>query len=120
MPGVVVGVGINASDDVSAARFREKYGLDGEFLIYVGRIDEAKNVHELLDFFVRFEEDYGRDLKLVLMGKAHFLLPQHAGISFRWDSSLSRINLMRCKRRLCSSSPHSTKAYLWLSWKRGK
>ena len=80
VPGVVVGVGINTPEDISAARFREKYGLDGDFIVYVGRIDPAKNVPELLDFFVRFQEEYGRDLKLVLMGKALFPLPDHPDI----------------------------------------
>ena len=80
VPGVVVGVGINTPEDISAARFREKYGVEGEFLIYVGRIDEAKNVPELLEYFARFQEGYGRDLKLVLLGKPHFALPQRADI----------------------------------------
>jgi glycosyltransferase involved in cell wall biosynthesis len=80
VPGVIVGVGINTPDDVSAARFREKYDLEGEFLIYIGRIDEAKNVPELLDFFARFQEDYGRDMSLVLLGKAHFPLPDQPDI----------------------------------------
>jgi glycosyltransferase involved in cell wall biosynthesis len=80
VPGVIVGVGINTPDIVSAARFREKYGLEGEFLIYIGRIDEAKNVPELLDFFARFQEDYGRDMSLVLLGKAHFPLPDQPDI----------------------------------------
>lgn len=80
VPGVVVGVGLDTPVDISAARFREKYDLDGPFLIYVGRIDEAKNVPELLEFFTRFQQEYGRDLKLVLLGKAHFPLPQHPDI----------------------------------------
>jgi glycosyltransferase involved in cell wall biosynthesis len=79
-PGVVIGVGVNVPAEVSAARFRQKYGLAQDFLIYVGRIDEAKNVPELLDFFIRYQEEYGRELKLVLLGKAHITLPRRPDI----------------------------------------
>ncbi len=80
VPGVVAGVGIDTPADVSARRFREKYNIQGEFLIYIGRIDAAKNVPELLEFFTRFQEENRRDLKLVLIGKAHFPLPDHVDI----------------------------------------
>jgi glycosyltransferase involved in cell wall biosynthesis len=75
VPQIVAGVGINVPDDVSAGRFREKYGVDGPFIIYVGRVDRAKNVHELLEYFGRFRDETGEDLKLVLIGKVNMALP---------------------------------------------
>ena len=122
VPGVVVGVGINTPDDVSAARFREKYGLDGEFLIYVGRIDEAKNVPELLDFFDRFQEDNGRDLKLVLLGKAQFPLPHRPDIiPLGFVSEQDKFDALQAATLLVVPSKYESLSMVVLeAWKMGK
>ncbi len=80
VPQIVAGVGINVPTDVSAARFREKYGLEGDFMLYVGRVDSSKNLPELFDYFVRFKEAHESDLKLVLIGKAHIDLPDRRDV----------------------------------------
>lgn len=75
---VLAGVGVDEPRDVSAERFRRQYGLDGPFLLYGGRVDESKNVPELLDYFFQYRHDYPEPpLKLALMGKAHMPLPAH-------------------------------------------
>jgi glycosyltransferase involved in cell wall biosynthesis len=121
VPGVIVGVGINTPDDVSADHFREQYGLDGEFLIYVGRIDEAKNVPELLDFFARFQEDYGRDLKLVLLGKAQFPLPQRSDIiPLGFVSEQDKFDALRAATLLVVPSMYESLSMVVLeAWKMG-
>jgi glycosyltransferase involved in cell wall biosynthesis len=80
VPQTVAGVGINVPDNVSAERFRQKYRIDGSFVVYVGRVDSAKNVPELLDQFARFRDETGRDTKLVLIGKSSLELPARADI----------------------------------------
>lgn len=122
VPGVVVGVGINTPEEVSAIRFREKYGLDGEFLIYVGRIDEAKNVPEFLDFFDRFQEDYGRDLKLVLLGKGQFPLPQRPDIiPLGFVSEQDKFDALRAATLLVVPSKYESLSMVVLeAWKMGK
>ncbi len=80
VPNTVAGVGIEIPMDVSAERFRQKFGLAEPFLLYVGRIDESKNVPELLDFFVRYRATASGPLKLVLLGKSHLTLPDHPDI----------------------------------------
>ena len=72
---IVAGIGINVPEAASAERFRETYGVEGRFLLYVGRIHESKNVPELLAYFRRFRRDYPEPLKLVLAGKSHLALP---------------------------------------------
>jgi glycosyltransferase involved in cell wall biosynthesis len=79
-PQVVVGVGINVPQNVSAERFRQKYGIDEPILLYAGRIDVSKNVPELFAHFIRFRQQYREPLKLVLIGKAYIALPEHADI----------------------------------------
>lgn len=80
VPQIVAGVGINVPSDVSAARFRRKYGIDGSFVVYVGRVDSAKNVPELLDYFTRFRDETNEDTKLVLIGKSNLELPDRPDI----------------------------------------
>jgi len=80
VPQIVAGVGINVPANVSAARFRRKYEIDGSFVVYVGRVDSAKNVPELLDYFIRFRDETGEDTKLVLIGKSNLELPDRPDI----------------------------------------
>ena len=77
---MIVGVGINVPPEPSAARFQQKYGLEEPFLLYAGRINEAKNVPELLDYFDRFCQEHNTPCKLVLIGKSEIALPEHPAI----------------------------------------
>ena len=80
VPHAVVGCGIDVPEGVDAARFREKYGLHEPFILYVGRIDNAKNCPELFQDFIHFKQSHPGDLKLVLMGKAVIPVPPHSDI----------------------------------------
>lgn len=77
IPSTIAAIGLSRPDDLSADRFRQKYGIHGDFLLYGGRIAEGKNVPELLAFFQRYRQETNRPLKLVLMGKSDFPLPPH-------------------------------------------
>jgi glycosyltransferase involved in cell wall biosynthesis len=70
LEGPVVGVGVAAPADVRPQRFRERYGIDGPFVLYVGRIDAAKGVDRLLKHFARYKRAHRDDLQLVLIGRA--------------------------------------------------
>ena len=88
IPSTVTAIGLQAPPQIDAVRFRASHGLDGDFLLYGGRIGEAKNVPQLLDFFARYcdrksgrsGEAHERPLKLVLMGRPHMPLPAHPDI----------------------------------------
>ncbi len=80
VPNTVTGVGVEMPADASADRFRQKFGLAEPFLLYVGRIDESKNVPELFDYFIRYREAIDAPLKLVLLGKSNLTLPDHPDI----------------------------------------
>ena len=77
---IVAGIGINVPHDVSPQRFRQKYGIEDDFVLYLGRIHESKNVPELVDYFVRFRQQQDGPLKLLLLGKSHLTLPDHPDI----------------------------------------
>jgi glycosyltransferase involved in cell wall biosynthesis len=81
----VAGISVEAPADLSGQRFRDKYGIEDEFLLYAGRIDPSKNVPELLDFFERFQADTAAGappLKLVLIGKTQMPLPERPDILY--------------------------------------
>lgn len=65
--GVVAGAPIN---DFGPAfvDFRSKYGIDGDFILYAGRLDRFKGVHILLKYFERYRGQGRNDLKLILCG----------------------------------------------------
>ncbi len=80
VPGIDTGIGINVPDNIDGDRFRARYNLPDDFLLYVGRIDPAKNVVELFDFYQRYYENSDAPLPLVLMGRPVMPLPDHPGI----------------------------------------
>ncbi len=80
VPNLVAGIGINAPLQTDPDRFRRKFGITGDFLFYVGRIDPAKNVPALIDDFLAYQAETGRDITLVLAGKSQIEIPNHARI----------------------------------------
>ncbi len=80
VPGVVVGVGSEIPDDATAARFRARTGIDGRFVLYVGRIDENKGCAELFEYFRRYAGEISRRMQLVLVGTPVMEIPSHPRI----------------------------------------
>ena len=81
VPSAVVGVGVDPPPaPPDAERFRARFGLRGDFILYVGRIDESKGCAELFDFFARYKSQRDSDLKLVLMGRPVMRVPSHPDI----------------------------------------
>ena len=76
---MVVGVGSEVPAAVSAARFRQRTGIQERTAIDIGRIDENKGCVELFDFWKRYAEITPGGLTLVLI--AHrWPIPQHPRI----------------------------------------
>ena len=80
VPGVVVGVGSEIRDDASAARFRQRTGISGCFVLYVGRIDENKGCREMFDYFNRYAAETSHRMQLVLAGTPVMEIPSHPRI----------------------------------------
>jgi len=79
-PQLTVGLGLTVPDDISASRARAKFGLEGDFLLYAGRIAAGKNVPELLDHFQQYHQTTGHPLKLALIGRPNLPLPDHPDV----------------------------------------
>ncbi|MHB1416347.1 MAG: glycosyltransferase family 4 protein [Chloroflexota bacterium] len=75
----LLGAGVDVEARGDADRFRERFGVGGPFVLYVGRRSEGKNTPLLIDYFCRFKERTSsprlRDLKLVLAGSGPMDIP---------------------------------------------
>lgn len=80
LPGDIVGVGSALPASVDGEAFRKRHGIDGPFLLYVGRIDLNKGCPELFDHFLRYRAETASPLKLVLIGRALLELPKDDSI----------------------------------------
>ena len=79
-PGDVIGVGSALPERLDPEAFRRRYGVEGPFALYVGRIDQNKGCPELFAHFLRYRRETGSKLRLVLVGKAVLALPDDPGI----------------------------------------
>lgn len=82
IPAEVVGVGAEVPVEVYTDRFRRKYGIEDDYIIYIGRIDENKGCPELFDFFSRYKHETGSAIKLVLVGSTVLKIPIHPDIIY--------------------------------------
>ena len=81
IPCKVMGTGVDIPCEPDEAAFREKFGIDGDYLIYVGRIDEGKNCPAMFRYFTEYKKRKPESsLKLVLMGKQVCDIPKHRDI----------------------------------------
>ncbi len=78
--GDVVGVGTEIPAEFSAENFRQKYDVDGDYVIYIGRIDHNKGCGQLFQFFQRFKQEETTDVKLVLIGNNKINILDHPDI----------------------------------------
>jgi glycosyltransferase involved in cell wall biosynthesis len=111
-------VGIDPPQNVNPEAFRSKFAIEGDFILYVGRIDESKNVHELLDYFIQYRTDHEVELKLVLIGKTHVSLPDRPDIiSLGFVSEEDKFNAMASALALLQPSRYESLSLVALeSW----
>jgi len=77
----IVGVGIDVPAERNSTRFREKYGITGPYLLYVGRIGVSKGSRELFAHYERWRaSDPAHDVSLVLVGDAEISIPRTSGV----------------------------------------
>jgi len=75
VPHAVAGIGSTLPAAVNPDRFRRKFGIQGRFAIYVGRIDPNKGCAELFDYYQRYLKAEAEPLPLVLCGNSILPIP---------------------------------------------
>lgn len=122
LEGPVIAVGIEPPASFAAEKFRERYGLDEPFLLYLGRIDEAKGCRWLIESFIAARDAGTIDMKLVLAGNEVMPIPFHDDVIHlgfiddkeKWDA------LAACDW-LVMPSPHESLSMVLLeAWAAGK
>lgn len=73
---VCLGEGIEIQNTFNAERFKEKYGISNEFILYAGRRESGKNVPLLIDYFCLFKNNISTPLKLILIGSGEVKIPR--------------------------------------------
>lgn len=81
IPCEVMGTGVEIPCTPDEQAFREKFSIDEDYIIYVGRIDEGKDCPMLFKYFTEYKKRNPESrMKLVLMGKAVCEIPKHSDI----------------------------------------
>ncbi len=78
--GDVVGVGSEIPERFDPRGTLARLGIQGEYFVYIGRLDENKGVPELFDFYLRLLAERKIALKLLLIGKTYIPIPEHENI----------------------------------------
>ena len=76
----IVGAGVEAGLIGQGARFRRKFGIHQPFLLYVGRLEAAKNVQALMSCFGQYKSGRDTPLNLVVLGTGSYPVPDHPDI----------------------------------------
>ncbi|MCD7811788.1 MAG: glycosyltransferase family 4 protein [Ruminococcus sp.] len=81
IPCGVMGTGVEVPCTPDPDAFRRKFKISGDYIIYVGRIDEGKDCPTLFRYFTEYKKRRPESgLKLVLMGKQVCEIPKHRDI----------------------------------------
>lgn len=75
---ILMGEGVDQISGADANAFRAKHGLgDAPFILYIGRRDQTKNTHTLIEYFRRYIKLNNKSgLKLVLIGPGTIDIPR--------------------------------------------
>ena len=99
------GSGVEVPDTIDSQFCKNKYGIDN-YMVYAGRIDEAKGCKELFDYFLRYKKENQNDLKLVMMGKPVIPIPKSDDIvSLGFVSDQEKFDVMSGAKFLIMPSP---------------
>ncbi|SFS84546.1 glycosyltransferase family 4 protein [Paenibacillus sp. 453mf] len=78
---VVAGVGVDVPDkEIDIQDFKDKFNINEDYILYVGRIDESKGCKELFDYYLRYKKTVSKPPKLVLIGKSVIDIPNDPDI----------------------------------------
>jgi glycosyltransferase involved in cell wall biosynthesis len=77
-----IGMPVALAGTPEADRFRRKYGIDGPFLLYAGRIDSSKGCDQLVHFFQAARRHLPGNLSLIFIGNRVMDLPRDRAIRY--------------------------------------
>ena len=75
VPSAVIGMGIDAPEQVEYQDFLDKYDIRGDYYVYAGRVDSSKGCGELFAYFEKYVEK-NPNAQLVVIGKVCMEMPK--------------------------------------------
>ena len=97
----VIGVGIDINENAPDIDLKKNFGINDEYVIYIGRIDESKGCKEMFEYFLEYKKTYNSNLKLVLAGKSAMEIPKNKDIvTLGFVSEDEKVNLIRKSKLL--------------------
>ena len=78
-PYITIGAGVEYPKG-ELPDIRERFGLTRPYLLYCGRVEEAKGCDVLLEYFRLYKDRFGGELQLVFTGKTLMKLPKEPDI----------------------------------------
>ena len=111
----IFGIGVELPENIHHVDIRKKYSIDGEYILYVGRIDESKGCKELFDYYLTYIKETKRDIKLVLIGKAVMDIPKHKNIiPIGFVSDEDKFNAIKQSKLVVISSKYESLSMILL------
>lgn len=122
LEGPVIALGIDPPERTRPEEFRTRYNLREPFLLYAGRIDEAKGCRWLIENFIRARNQGTITGKLVLIGSEVMPVPLHddvihlgfVGDQEKWDA------MAACDWLVVPSRHESLSIVLLETWAAGR
>lgn len=103
--GGLGGSGVEVPVKIDSEKFKTERNIPN-YMVYAGRIDEAKGCKELFDYFLRYKKENDNDLKLVMMGKPVIPIPKSDDIiSLGFVSDQEKFDVMSGAKFLIMPSP---------------
>ena len=118
-PSCVIGTGLEAWPE--RTRRPTPVGIEGPFLLYLGRVDPNKGCETLLRHYLRWSERTDLRVPLVLAGPANMPIPEHPSIKFLgYVDDTRRDALLASASMLVVPSPYESLSIVLLeAWNRG-
>jgi glycosyltransferase involved in cell wall biosynthesis len=113
LKGDVVGTGVDPvlqlPQDCEWDKLRDRLG-GSPYILYVGRIDEAKGCRHLIEYFTKYVQEKNRpELKLVLIGKAVMRVPEHPQVlTTGFVSEATKLHLIQHCSFMAAPSPYES------------
>jgi glycosyltransferase involved in cell wall biosynthesis len=117
-PSDVIGIGLEPATSAPRQPL-EAPGIQGDYVLYLGRVDRNKGCHTLLEYFAEYA-GAGADVTLVLAGPAKMRIPDHPRIrALGYVSDAVRDALLAHARALIVPSPFESLSIVLLeAWNR--
>lgn len=119
-PSAVIGSGLDAAPAIDATPLLRRHGIDGDYVLYLGRVDRNKGCDALLEYFQAFA-GRGDAPMLLLAGPAAMQIPPHPKIrALGYVADDLRDALLAGTRALIVPSPYESLSIALLqSWNHG-